>query len=123
MDKIFINQMHFYAYHGMFEEENRLGQKFIVDVELMCSLKEAAATDNVNMTMNYAQVYEIVKTEVEGTRVKLIETLAEHIAKQLLTTFSLHEVRVRVTKPDPPIPGYFQSVGVEVVRRSGDFDD
>lgn len=121
MDKIFINQMHFYAYHGMFEEENRLGQKFIVDVELTCSLREAAASDNVKETINYAQAYEIVKNEVEGTRVKLLETLAEHIAKQLLTHFTLDEVRIRVTKPDPPIPGYFQSVGVEIVRRNGDF--
>lgn len=121
MDKIFINQMHFYGYHGIFEEENTLGQKFIVDVELMCSVREAAATDDVTKTMNYAQVYELVKAEVEGTRVKLLETLAEHIAKQLLTHFIIQEVRVRVTKPDPPIPGYFQSVGVEVIRRRGDF--
>ena len=51
-----------------------------------------------------------------GTRVKLIETLAERIAGRLLADFPIEEVRVRVTKPNPPIQGHYESVGVEVVR-------
>ncbi|MBA4542423.1 MULTISPECIES: dihydroneopterin aldolase [Thermoactinomyces] len=117
MDKILLNGMCFYAYHGAFPEENRLGQRFYVDLEMRLDLKAAGESDDLSKTVNYADVYELVKKETTETQVKLIETLAERIAASLLSVFPIAEVRVRVTKPDPPIPGYYQSVGVEIVRR------
>lgn len=117
MDKIFFNGLAFYAYHGAFPEENRLGQRFLVDLELRLDLAPAARTDDLERTVNYAEVYGVVKAEAEGGPHALVETLAERIATRLLTDFPVEEVKVRVTKPDPPIPGHYQSVGVEILRR------
>ncbi|RAL23196.1 dihydroneopterin aldolase [Thermoflavimicrobium daqui] len=117
MDKIFFNKMVFYGYHGVYEEENRLGQRFHVDLEMKLDLSIAAKQDDLHQTVDYGRVYEVVKQEVEETRVQLIETLAENIAAKLLANFRIMEILVRVTKPDPPIPGYYESVGVEIVRR------
>jgi 7,8-dihydroneopterin aldolase/epimerase/oxygenase len=116
VDKIFLQQLYFYGYHGVFPEENRLGQRFTVDLELGLNLLPAAQTDQLSLTVDYATVYEVVKGEVEGTSVKLIETLAENIAAQLLQKFAIQQVKVRVTKPDPPIPGHYQAIGVEIAR-------
>jgi 7,8-dihydroneopterin aldolase/epimerase/oxygenase len=117
VDKIFLNGMCFYAYHGAYPEENRLGQRFYVDLELGLNLKPAGETDDLSQTVNYANVYDTVKKEMTETQVKLIETLAERIADRLLSAFPIEEIRVRITKPDPPIPGYYESVGVEIVRQ------
>jgi 7,8-dihydroneopterin aldolase/epimerase/oxygenase len=108
--------MYFYGYHGVFPEENQLGQRFIVDLELGLDLRPATRTDQLKLTVNYAEVYEAVKREVEGTPLKLVETLAEKIAATLLEQFPLQQVKVCVTKPDPPIPGHYEAVGVEIVR-------
>lgn len=116
MDKIFLQKMYFYGYHGAYPEENRLGQRFYVDLELGIDLQPAARSDALELTVNYAEAYEVVKTIMEGPPVKLVETLAERIADQLLQRFSLQQVLVRITKPDPPIPGHYQAVGVEIMR-------
>jgi 7,8-dihydroneopterin aldolase/epimerase/oxygenase len=116
VDKIFLRKMYFYGYHGAFPAENQLGQRFIVDLELGLDLRPAARADQLHLTVNYAEVYEVVKKEVEGAPLKLVETLAERIAATLLAQFLLQQVKVCVTKPDPPIPGHYQAVGVEIVR-------
>lgn len=116
MDKIFFNHIEFYAYHGAFPEENRLGQRFIVDLELGLYLQPAGQSDDLQQTVNYADVYQTVKEIVEGTPVKLVETLAERIADRCLSQYPIEEILVRVTKPDPPIPGHYQAVGVEIRR-------
>lgn len=117
MDKIFLNQMRFYAYHGAYPEENRLGQRFYVDVEMMLDLHPAAVSDDLKKTVNYGLVYQLIEQEMTKTKVKLLETLAERIAGRILDEFPIEEVRLRVTKPDPPIPGHYDSVGVEIVRK------
>lgn len=121
MDYIHIENMQFYSYHGALEEENRLGQRFNVDVSLAVPLQEAGETDDLTKTINYAEVYEATKEVVEGEPVKLIETVAERIATSILTKFSpsIEGVRVKVIKPDPPIPGHYNHVAVEIVR--GDY--
>ncbi|MBA4549323.1 dihydroneopterin aldolase [Thermoactinomyces intermedius] len=116
MDKIFMKRLSFYGYHGAYAEENRLGQRFYVDLEMKLDLKPAGTTDDLQNTVDYGAVYQKVETIMTGTRVKLIETLAERIAGRLLADFPIEEVRVRVTKPNPPIQGHYESVGVEVVR-------
>lgn len=118
MDKIIFEGMQFYAYHGVFEEETRLGQKFEVDLEMLLDLNKAGKTDNLEDTVNYAKVYDTVAQIVTGTRKKLLESLAETISEVLLNTFTLNEVMVRVRKLHPPIPGHLQSVTVEIRRRT-----
>lgn len=117
MDKIILNQLYFYGYHGLFAEEKTLGQRFIVDIELHTSLKTAGETDNMNNSIDYGKVYELVKQVVEGKAKNLIEAVAEDIARELFAAFTtLAACSIKVTKPDPPIRGHYESVAVEIYR-------
>lgn len=117
MDKIYVNKMEFYGYHGVFPEENRLGQRFIVDLVVSLDLKNAGETDDLQYSVNYGELYGICKEIVEGKPFKLIESVAESIAKGTFGKSGLiSEVMVKVIKPDPPIPGHYQSVAVEIIR-------
>lgn len=117
MDKIYVNHMQFFGYHGVFPEENKLGQRFFVDVILELDIQPASQSDDLHFTVNYADVYKVTKDLVEGKPFKLVETLAEKISEDILHHFSIVEaLTVKVTKPDPPIPGHYDSVAVEIRR-------
>lgn len=110
--------MEFYGYHGVFQEETKLGQRFIIDLEVEADLQQAGTTDNLEYSINYGQLYFDVKEIVEGEPLKLIEAVAEAIAKKMLNGYNrIQSVMVRVIKPDPPIPGHYQSVSVEILRK------
>lgn len=117
MDKIQLNHMEFYGYHGLFNEEKKLGQRFIVDVELETPLKTAGITDDMNNSIDYGKVYKKIKEIVEGEAKNLIEAVAEDIATNLLQTFPpILACLVKVIKPDPPIQGHYESVAVQIYR-------
>ncbi|WP_047980741.1 dihydroneopterin aldolase [Ornithinibacillus contaminans] len=117
MDKIILTNMQFYGYHGLLPEENKLGQRFYVDVTLELSTQKAGKTDNMHDSIDYGQVYQHVKKTVEGPANNLIEAVAEQIAADLLTSFTLLQAcTVKVIKPDPPIAGHYESVAVEIYR-------
>ncbi|WEK54309.1 MAG: dihydroneopterin aldolase [Candidatus Cohnella colombiensis] len=120
MDRMLLKKMVFFGYHGVIPEENRLGQKYAVDLDMRLNLRPAGHSDDVNDTVNYADVHTLVKQIVEGPAVKLIETLAEKIASSVLGTYtSIIEVTVSVTKPNPPFDITFDGVTVELRRRRG----
>ena len=118
MDYIHLNEMEFYGYHGALPEETRLGQRFRVTVSLATDLSGAGKTDELDKTVNYAEVYSVCRSVVEGKPVKLIETVAETIAEEIVKNFAdkVFGVRVVLVKPDPPIPGHYSSVSVEITR-------
>jgi dihydroneopterin aldolase len=117
MDKIYIDNMKFYGYHGVYPEENKLGQRFNVDLVLECDLTGASKTDDIESTVHYGKAYELTKEIVEGQPKKLVETVAEDIAQALLQTFEIIQAcTVKVIKPDPPIPGHYDSVAIEIKR-------
>jgi len=117
-DRIILSGMRFYGYHGVFPEESRLGQAFLVDVELYADLREAGQHDDIRKTIDYGKVYQTVKTIVEGKPFKLIEALAEQVAARVLAEHATaREVIVRVHKPKAPIPGPLDGVTVEIARR------
>lgn len=117
MDKINLNQLQFYGYHGMFSEEQKLGQRFDVDLELYLDLQKAGKSDAMEDSIHYGEVYELVRDILEGKPRKLIEAVAESVAEQLLNTLPLLlACRVRVIKPNPPINGHYHSVSVEIYR-------
>ncbi|ECJ9371415.1 dihydroneopterin aldolase [Listeria innocua] len=123
MDKIYLNELAFYGYHGVLQEETKLGQTFRVSLILGLSTKKAGQSDSIDDTVSYADVYETVKGIVEGTPFKLIEALAEKIASEVLTDYSLlEEITVKLIKPNPPIPGHYDSVAVEIKRKRSDLD-
>ena len=118
VDKIQLNQMLFYGYHGIFQEEKKLGQRFAVDLTLEMDLRQAGETDDLQYSIDYGHVYQLTKEVVEGPAKNLVEAIAEEIAHHLLEQFDgLHACRVQVIKPDPPIPGHYQSVAIDIYRK------
>src|SRR5690625_1957378 len=118
MDKMRLDDMEFYGYHGVFPEENKLGQKFYVSLVLYLDLEEAGRNDDLTKTIDYADVYSRVKSIVEGKPVQLIETVAEQIASDLLSAYTaLKELVVKVRKPHPPFAITFSGVTVELQRK------
>ena len=117
MDKITLNEMKFYGYHGLFPEENKLGQIFIVNAVLYTSLKEAGTTDKMEASIHYGEAFETIRKIVEGKPKNLIEAVGEAIASALLKQFpTLHACTIEVKKPAPPINGHYDSVAIEIFR-------
>jgi dihydroneopterin aldolase len=116
-DRVLMRGLLFYGYHGVVPEENRLGQRFIVDIDLSMPLGDAGRTDDLTKTVDYVAVLGDVRRIVEGPPLKLIETVAERIATKILHDYAVDAVRVRVRKPDVPIPAALEYVGVEIHRR------
>jgi dihydroneopterin aldolase len=117
LDKIYVNGMEFYGYHGVFPEEKVLGQRFTVDLSVSVDLKRAGETDDLEYSVHYGELYQLCKEIVEGSPYKLVEAVAEKIAGSVLNGFPLISVvTVKVIKPDPPIPGHYKSVAVEITR-------
>ena len=117
MDKIQLEGMVFYGYHGVGAEERALGQRFVVDVEVQRDLHAAGLSDDPEDTINYSRMYRLIKELVEGPSRKLLESVAEGIARGILESFDVESVRVRVKKPEVPIKGsIIAHAGVEVVR-------
>lgn len=116
-DRIFLRGVVLFGRHGLYEEEARLGQRFEIDLDCRVDLGPAGRADDVHLTIDYGAVFEAVRNVVEDERYKLIEALAERIASRLFADFDrLVAVRIEVRKPSAPIPGVFETVGVEITR-------
>ena len=116
-DYIELTGMEFYGYHGCLEEEREKGQSFFVDLVMRLDLSEAGRTDDLEKTVNYAAVFACVREIVEGEPKRLIETVAEAVAANVLRGFPLiEELHVTVYKPSAPIAGKFRDVAVSVER-------
>ena len=118
-DQIFLEGMIFYGYHGVHEEERRLGQRFVVDLQASCSLRAAGSADDPELTVSYSDLYRVAREVVEGIPRLLIEAVAESIAAVVLERFApIEEIVVTVRKPEAPIKGsVLASAGVRIVRR------
>ena len=118
MKKLDIIRLHnaiFYAYHGVMSDEQNLGGKFEVDLDLHCDLSDAKQSDTLHRTVNYEKVYGVMKEAVVGKKYFLIEALANSIADKVLDGFSeVQKVVVRVRKPGAAIHGIIDHVEVEV---------
>ena len=105
-DRIRLNEMVFYGYHGALPEERALGQRFVVDVEVAADLRPAGESDDLTQTINYSELYAAAHDVVTGPPCNLIEAVAERIAGRILAEQPLVEnVLVRVRKPGVPIAG------------------
>ncbi len=116
-DSIIMSNMAFFGYHGVLTEESRLGQKFFVDARLYLDMSEAGKNDDLTKTVSYAEVYTLVKGIVEKGRFRLLEALAETIAEEVLENFPiLQGITLEVRKPEAPVPGIFDHMGVAMTR-------
>ncbi|MGN1400780.1 MAG: dihydroneopterin aldolase [Bacillus sp. (in: firmicutes)] len=117
MDKIFVEGMEFYGYHGVFPEETKLGQRFKVDLIVETDLSVSGKSDHLDDSINYGELYNVCKEIVEGEPCKLVEAIAEKLVSSILNRFPKADAcTVKVIKPDPPIPGHYRSVAVEIRR-------
>ena len=116
-DKIVLEGMAFYGYHGVLPAERELGQRFRVSVHMYLTLKEAGEKDDLSRTLDYGEVYRKVEAIVTGKPVKLLETLAERVAEAVLGYDAVKGVRVMVEKTSPPLPGCMDGVKVWINRR------
>ena len=112
-----INEITCYGYHGALPEEQTLGQEFRVSLEL--SLAGAPGSDSLGQTFDYRKAVEVVQRIMDGAPRRLLETLAEEIAADLLKLEAIDQVRVSVSKPHPPIAALRGSVAVEISRHKG----
>lgn len=115
-DKIIIKNIKVYGYHGVLEEEKKLGQNFFIDVEIFKNLKLAGTTDDINYSTDYSKIYTLVEEITKNNKYNLIETLAENIASNILSQKHISAVKVKVKKPQAPINGNFEYVAVEILR-------
>ena len=119
-DRLLLEGMEFFGYHGDIEAERSLGGRYSVDVELLADLRAAGRSDSIEDTIDYVRCFQVVRELVEGQQYRLLEAMAEAIAQALLREHAkARSVRVRVAK-QPPVRGTFQRFAVEVERARGE---
>ncbi len=118
MGQIKIQNLELFARHGVLNEENTLGQKFIISATLTTSFERAVATDDILNGVNYAEVCDFLYSYNQNNTFKLIETAADSMAIELLKTFELIDsVEIELKKPNPPIHMHFDYVSAKVERK------
>lgn len=122
-DQITLTGLRVFGHHGVYADERRDGQEFIVDLTLFVDTSRAAASDDVADTVHYGEVAERVAAIVAGDPVDLLETLVDRIARALLEDASVERARVTVHKPSAPIPLTFTDVSVTIERDAGSFGE
>ncbi len=116
-DQINVNGIKAFGYHGVLPHEAVEGQEFIVDLALSLDLSAASRSDNLDETVNYADLALIVYDNIVGERVQLIERLAGRIADQIKSSYpQIDSISVTVHKPDAPVTLDFDDISVTITR-------
>jgi len=110
MGKILLEGMEFFAYHGCFREEQIIGSRFLVDVEMEFDSTNAECSDRLAETISYPEIYKLVRHEMEQ-KSKLIEHVARRILNSLKKSFpELTSLQVKISKIHPPLGGKVKHV-------------
>ena len=110
--QICIEQMEFYAFHGFYPEERKVGARFLVDLTLDIDLEKAGQTDQLEDTVNYELIYQVVRAEMEIPS-QLIEHVAYRIKNALTKQFpQIQKISLKLTKLNPPLGGKVEKVAV-----------
>lgn len=110
---IHLKGLKLYAYHGVLPQENQVGAEYTIDLRLKTDFTQAAETDRLEGTVNYAEVFNAVKKEMEIPS-QLLEHVAWRIARRLLDDFpAISEVNIALYKQNPPMGADCSQVGVE----------
>ncbi|KRF01294.1 MULTISPECIES: dihydroneopterin aldolase [Nocardioides] len=115
-DELSITGVECFAHHGVFDFERREGQTFVIDLALGIDTRPAAASDDLQDTVNYGTLVDRVRAAVESDPVDLIETVAQRIADICLTDGRVEWARVTIHKPDAPIDATFRDVALTITR-------
>ena len=117
-DELTISGVQCFAHHGVFDFERRQGQAFVIDLTLGLDTAPAAATDDLQDTVDYGTLVARVKVAMESDPVDLIETVAQRIADVCLTDGRVEWARVTLHKPDAPIDATFRDVALTITRNA-----
>ena len=110
--KITLHEMRFYAYHGVFAQEQRVGNHFIVELSFWADIAESLYQDELEETISYAEVYEVIKAEM-AIPSRLLEHVVGRISERLFATFPrMQRIALTLSKCNPPFPGEVHSAAV-----------
>lgn len=116
MSKIFLEDVKIYAYHGVLPEENIIGTYYIINAEIHTDLWDAADSDDVNDTVSYADINEIIHAEM-NINSKLMEHVAGRIISKIHEKFAqVSYVKLRITKTSPPMKGEMKGASIELEK-------
>ncbi len=116
MDTIFIERLEIDTVIGLYDWERQIRQRVSLDLEMAVDTRAAAADDDVDRTLDYAAVAERVIAFVEASEFKLVETLAEHVARLILDEFGVARVSLRLDKPMAVRDA--KTVGIRITRQA-----
>ena len=117
MDKIEIKNLEIFANHGVFPEENVLGQKFVISATLYTDTRKAGLTDELTASIHYGEVSHMITKFTQEHTYKLLETLAENLCQMLLQELPLLKmITLRVEKPWAPVGLPLETAAVEITR-------
>jgi dihydroneopterin aldolase len=118
---ILIEKLDIYAYHGFFSEEERLGQRFVLDLVLAVDIRASAMSDSLADTVNYGDVVAVVTKAFTARRFNLLEAAARAVAIAVLDGFPpVNRVEITLRKPAPPIHATLAAVGIKLDFRRED---
>jgi 7,8-dihydroneopterin aldolase/epimerase/oxygenase len=116
--EVYLEGMEFYAYHGLYEQEQRIGNRFMVDVKITFEYEQPTHGEDLSKTVNYEKVYAIVKDQMKE-KTRLLETLASVIIDKLMESLPLATVaEVKVSKYNPPVGGHCERARVTLRKRA-----
>lgn len=117
MGKITIEEMEFYAFHGHYQEEQIVGNRFLVDLEIETDLGPAAESDQLDDAVNYQLAYQIIKKEMKREKSNLLEAIGKRMLDALYNEMKgIDKITLRIRKMYPPMGGPINSVGVTMSR-------
>lgn len=117
MDRIRIDKLVCYGYHGALPEENLLGQRYETTIDIEMDFQAATEADDVAKTLDYREAVALAEEVLTGPPCKLVETLAERIARKILYAApTIQAVTVEVAKPKPPVPYDLAAIRATVHR-------
>ena len=111
---IFLNNVRFYAFHGVMAQERKVGGEFLVDLRVGYPILTAMDTDEVTDTLNYAELYQLVKAEMDVPS-KLLEHVAGRIVRKIQEQFpKVSSISLKITKKNPPMGADCDGAGVDL---------
>jgi dihydroneopterin aldolase len=114
--EISLEGIEFFAYHGFYTEERKIGNKYQIDLALTADLGNSSTTDDLSETVDYEQVYKIIKREIE-IPTKLLETIAHRILEGLMNSYpQIISGEVSVSKFNPPVGGICRIAKVKIKK-------
>ncbi len=117
MDKILINDLKIFAYHGVNPEEKEDGQNFYIDLEISLDITNACQTDDLNDTVSYAKIIKTAIRVFTAKKYDLLERAAQVVTDAIFEEYEkVEKIKIRLKKPEAPIKADFGYVAVELER-------